>query len=98
MNIKSKVSTNENDYCRFLDFIGFSFGINLKNVKWTSNVLKVYVGEGNNSNMIFSILKRRNWWILVPNIEEAHFVWTQTKNLKTIQTLSHFKNTLIEEK
>ena len=96
LNIKNKGNKNtENEYCRFLDFIGYSFGICLKNIKWTPNILKVYVGEGNNSNMIFSILKRRNWWILVPSVEEAHFVWTQSKNMKTIQSLSHFKKTKV---
>ena len=43
---------------------------------------KVYVGFGNNSCMIKSILRRRFWWSVIEDksqIENCHFVWTQLK-------------------
>ena len=43
--------------------------------------LKAYVGPGNNSSMIKSLLKRRFWWTVCDNInsEDVSFVWTQIK-------------------
>ena len=35
-----------------------------------------------------SILKRRNWWVPVSNIDEAQFIWTQTRNIKVLKGLS----------
>lgn len=83
------------NYCKLLEFVSISFGLSVKNIRWPINNLRVYVGEGNNKNMIINILKRRNWWIIVPNIEDAHFVWTQTRNFKFLKTLFEFKKTLL---
>lgn len=41
---------------------------------------KIYVGGGNNSMLIKSLMKRRFWWVLVDKItEDVNFVWTQLK-------------------
>jgi len=40
---------------------------------------KIFVGNGNNSNLIKSIIKKRFWFDVTKNREEAHFVWTQLK-------------------
>ena len=47
---------------------------------------KAYFGFGNNSCMLKSILRRRNWWSIIDanntdksTIADCHFVWTQLK-------------------
>jgi hypothetical protein len=41
--------------------------------------LRAYIGKGNNSNLVKSLIKRRFWWEITENIDSAHFVWTQIK-------------------
>lgn len=41
--------------------------------------MKVYVGRGNNSQLVRSLLKRRSWWTFTERWEEATLVWTQLK-------------------
>jgi hypothetical protein len=41
--------------------------------------VKVYVGKGNNSQLVRSIIKRRSWWTFTEKWEEANFIWTQLK-------------------
>jgi hypothetical protein len=41
---------------------------------------RAFVGFGNNSNLIKSILRRRYWWVLVDKTEGCNFAWTQLKN------------------
>jgi hypothetical protein len=41
--------------------------------------VKVYVGRGNNSQLVRSLLKRRGWWVFTEKWEEANLVWTQLK-------------------
>ena len=72
----------------FLDFI---FKINYSNQIYISLQLaedlsdmrkyKVYIGKGNNSLLIKSLLKRRFWMEIVDSIEEEgiNFYWTQNK-------------------
>ena len=43
-----------------------------------------------------SILKRRNWWVPVSNIDEAQFIWTQTRNIKVLKGLSKMTKKSIE--
>jgi hypothetical protein len=43
--------------------------------------LKVFVGRGNNSCMVSGLIARRPWFAFTDRVEEANFVWTQTKNL-----------------
>lgn len=40
---------------------------------------KIFVGQGNNSNLIKSIARRRFWWTIVENHEHCHLVWSQLK-------------------
>lgn len=50
--------------------------------KLQKNMIKryyYYVGPGNNSMLIRSLMKRRSWWEETKNIDEAQFVWTQLK-------------------
>jgi len=46
--------------------------------KYTSN-FKIFIGRGNNCNLIKAVMKRRFWFEITKNIEEANFVWTQLK-------------------
>ncbi len=39
-----------------------------------------FLGTGNNSNLIRSIFRKRNWWSEVTNINSANFVWTQLRS------------------
>ena len=41
--------------------------------------VKVFVGKGNNSQLVRSLIKRRGWWSFTEKWEEANFVWTQLK-------------------
>jgi hypothetical protein len=41
--------------------------------------LKYFVGRGNNSNLIRSLMKKRFWFEEVGSDKEANFVWTQIK-------------------
>ena len=40
---------------------------------------RAFIGFGNNSNLIRSILKRRYWWIIVDKVEGCNFSWSQLK-------------------
>lgn len=69
-----------NKFKEFLFLINFSNKIyrELDFIKYDS-AFKVYIGKGNNSNLIKAIMKRRFWFESTKKIEEAHFVWTQLK-------------------
>ena len=41
---------------------------------------RFYVGRGNNSLLIKSLMKRRFWWVQEEDPKKANFVWTQLKN------------------
>lgn len=43
------------------------------------NKYKFYLGPGNNSLLIKSLMKRRFWWVQVDDPKQANFVWTQLK-------------------
>lgn len=45
----------------------------------SENRLKAYVGRGNNSLLIKSLLKRRFWWSMDEEPKNSQFVWTQLK-------------------
>lgn len=40
---------------------------------------RAYVGKGNNSLLIKSLLKRRFWWVIDEESKNCQFVWTQLK-------------------
>lgn len=44
-----------------------------------ANPIKYWVGCGNNSQLVRSILKKRFWMVAAVSPEEANFVWTQIK-------------------
>ena len=41
--------------------------------------LRVYIGNGNNSNLIASLMKRRFWWTVTENVEASQFSWSQLR-------------------
>ena len=45
----------------------------------------VYVGKGNNSQLIKKIMSKRSWWKLTDVPENAHFTWFQWKNKKLLE-------------
>ena len=45
-----------------------------------ANKVKIFIGKGNNSRLVRSIINRRGWYQLVEKIEDANFAWTQIKN------------------
>lgn len=64
----------------------FLFVINLSNRVYRNlefeeypRPLKYWIGRGNNSALIRSILKKRFWFVETYNLEESNFVWTQIK-------------------
>lgn len=60
-----------------------SFGLYLEKDSGDTK-FKFYVGNGNNCNLIKSILKQRFWWVETNDISAAHLVWTQLKHNPTI--------------
>lgn len=40
---------------------------------------KIYIGMGNNSLLVKSLIKRRFWWTIEDDYKKANFVWTQLK-------------------
>jgi hypothetical protein len=40
---------------------------------------KYYIGHGNNSMLIKSLMKRRFWWTLEDDSKKSNFAWTQLK-------------------
>jgi hypothetical protein len=38
---------------------------------------KVYVGDGNNGQLITRLLKNRGWWLPTDDMAEANLIWTQ---------------------
>jgi hypothetical protein len=41
---------------------------------------KAFVGKGNNSLLVKSLIKRRSsWWTFTEKYEEANLIWTQIK-------------------
>jgi hypothetical protein len=91
----TKNATSDDQYNKrlksFLDFlfkINFSNNIyvnlqlkSLEDVEEPTDKYKVFVGLGNNSNLIKSLIKRRPWMELVndPQSKDLNFVWTQNR-------------------
>ena len=65
-------------YHDFLWKINYSNGLYVK-ASDQDTIYRVYVGHGNNSNLIKNIIKRRYWWNFTDKPENAHLVWTQLK-------------------
>ena len=41
--------------------------------------VKMYIGPGNNGNLIRSLMKKRFWFVECSNAKDANFAWTQIK-------------------
>lgn len=65
-------------YQDFLWKVNYSNGLYIKPSD-PDAVYKVYVGPGNNSNLIKSILRKRFWWALTDRAEGSNLTWTQLK-------------------
>lgn len=90
-----QLSVNEGDvgYCRRIrNYLEFLFKVNFSNCLYANLDIryedsashpkrKVFVGQGNNSQLVRSILKRRFWWEIASSIDEPGiaFFWTQGK-------------------
>lgn len=59
--------------------------------------LKVYVGKGNNSCMVTGLISRRPWFAFTDRIEEAHFAWTQLKQLSFLKKQKSCLDNSVEE-
>lgn len=67
-------------YFDFLWKVSFSNRLRLQFPETVPKKYKAFVGRGNNSNLIKTLLKRREaWWTFTDKIDEANFVWTQIK-------------------
>ena len=74
------INVKINKFKEFLFLINFAHKVyrELDIHKYSSN-FKIFIGKGNNSNLIKAIIKRRFWFEITKNMEEANFVWTQLK-------------------
>jgi len=57
----------------------------------------VFVGRGNNRNLLVTLFKKRWWWRQVDNIEEANFVWAQLKINELFEKQSEGGNLLRQQ-
>lgn len=83
LKFKSKqdvVVEKVNKYREFLFALNYSNGLyrDMK-IHCYERPLKFYVGAGNNSNLVKSLLRKRHYFEETTKIKEAHFVWTQIK-------------------
>lgn len=74
------ITEKVNKYRQFLFVLNFSNGM-YRNMELSQYEipLKFYVGRGNNSNLIKSLMKKRFWFEETTKAKEANFVWTQIK-------------------
>ena len=63
-------------YRDFLWKISFNRGFFIEP---SPDACRYYVGKGNNSRLIRTIMARKNWWVEESKQENAHFIWTQLK-------------------
>jgi len=50
--------------------------------KESSATYKAFVGKGNNSILVKTIIKARPWWTLCQEDTEANLSWTQSRDPK----------------
>ena len=82
--LNEKGGMHEKNKEKILNYIDFLWKVNYSNGLFVKSqpeevVYKAYVGGGNNSLMIKSIIKRRFWWSIADKAEGSNFVWTQLK-------------------
>lgn len=72
-----------NNYKEFLHFVQLNYEshqtIDMKRPQKTTPKLAVWIGRGNNRNLLVTLFKKRWWWRLADSLEEADLVWTQLK-------------------
>ncbi len=75
------INVKINKFKEFLFMINFSNQIyrELDITKYESP-FKIFIGQGNNNNLIKAIIKKRFWFQIVKTSEEANFIWTQLKD------------------
>jgi hypothetical protein len=78
LSVQEKIKEKILNYLDFLWKINYSNGIFIKSQP-EETTYKAYIGSGNNSIMVKSILKRRFWWTITDKPEGSNFVWTQLK-------------------
>ena len=80
-----QIVTSEGDYSyyrKIKNYLEFIFKVNFSNKMYTNINLnneegvahqryKVFIGKGNNSLLVKSIIKRRFWWEVVSNLDDA---------------------------
>lgn len=84
-------------YRDFIWKVGFSNDFIVEPVEEYEYKLKYFVGQGNNSNLIKGIMKRRPWFQLTDKMQDAHFVWTQIKNASVFQGQRKAEETIISK-
>ena len=65
-------------YHDFLWKVNYSNGLYVKPTE-DETTYKAFIGKGNNSNIIKSILRRRFWWTIADKHDNCQLVWTQLR-------------------
>ena len=74
------ISPFETYYYRDLVWrVGFSNEHLVKSPLDYEQKIKIFIGKGNNSRLIKSIVNRRLWYQITDKIEDANVIWTQLK-------------------
>lgn len=61
-----------------------TFGFFVAENQGRKEKLQYFVGNGNNRNLIRSVMKKRWWWQETKEIAVANLIWTQLKHVETI--------------
>lgn len=61
----------------------------------SAGLYKVFIGKGNNSGLVRRIMASRIWWKLTDDVDEAHFVWTQWKDMRIIEKSGKFNEEIL---
>jgi hypothetical protein len=57
-----------------------------------NNKYYFFIGRGNNSNLIRSILRKRSWWAETNSVSKANLVWTQLKIPEIISKVKFYED------
>ena len=92
-------SKREQAYKEFMLKMNFSFHVSVKvPVEKTFTAYKYFLGKGNNSIMLKSMMKTRWWWVQTDSKDagDLNFMWTQLKQNKFIEGLKQRRKTPFE--
>lgn len=105
MQALSKNLANPKDKEKYLDLKERHYRAFLMKINKTNNraqpfpianfpPYKYYIGRGNNSILVRAAMKTRFWWQLgdYDNWDEYHFMWTQWKSNRIIESLKTHKD------